>query len=72
MSKTSLKSFLASLFFVMLITSFSFAGDGHCPVVPPPPPGEGGRNSVQVIADDNSAEEIIKSLWEFIAQNSLF
>lgn len=69
MRKISFKSLVASLFFLVLLTSFSYAGEGHCPVVPPPPPPDEGGRGADVITDRYQFDEIIKGVWEFLALN---
>ena len=44
MRKSFFKLYLVTFLFILSLASFTFAGDGQCPVAPPPPPPEeGGR-----------------------------
>ena len=74
MKKSSLKLYFATFLFTMAMTSFTFAGDIHCPIAPPPPPDEDGRMVAPIIADTNSTAgdsyQFLSGFWEFLTQST--
>lgn len=71
MQKKLCKPFFASLFLSLMLTTFTFAGDVHCPVAPPPPPlPEEGRGSLPPVSDYSTLSHITKEVWNFLTENA--
>lgn len=73
MQKSFFKLYLATFLFILSLSSFSFAGDGQCPVAPPPPPLDGNQGAGGRIANPGPTEpltvgasQIIVNIWEFL------
>jgi hypothetical protein len=73
MQKSSLKLYFTTFIVMLSVTSFTFAGNGHCPDDPPPPADPGGRMAVQVVevkpALASTDSQILKNIWEFVTQS---
>ncbi len=73
MQKSSLKLYLSTFLLTLILASFGFAGDSHCPIAPPPP-DEDGRGSAPVVVNTNpsvgSSYQLIKSFWELLSQST--
>jgi hypothetical protein len=73
MQKRSLKLYFATSIFTLLLASFSFAGNGQCPLTEPPPEGD-GFTSAPVIANTNisveSTYQYLKGFWELFTQQT--
>jgi hypothetical protein len=67
MQKSSIKLYFATVLFTLTLASFTFAGDGQCPLVSPPPPVP-GHESTPVIVNTNptvgSSYQFLKRFWE--------
>ena len=73
MKKSSFKLFFGTFLLTLLLASFAFAGDDHCPIAPPPP-DEDGRGPVPVIVNTNPSEgssyQFLKGFWELLSQST--
>lgn len=71
MFNSFIKRIFATFAFALILGSFAYAGNDHCPVFPPPPPppGEGGRGVAQMTTDDSTIDQMIKGFWEFLGSD---
>jgi hypothetical protein len=74
MQKSSLKLYLVTFLFTLLLVSSAFAGDGQCPLTDPPPPPPGEGRGVSATDNTNPAETIgyqfLQGFWEILAQSA--
>ena len=71
MKKSTFKLYLATFVFTLTLTTFTFAGDGQCPIAPPPP----GRPDGEVVTVNTnpsvrSSYQFLKSFWDLLAQST--
>lgn len=71
MQKKSLRLYFSTFLLTLTLASFSFAGEGHCPIAPPPPDDD--QESGRVIANTNPSGgdiyQFLKGFWENLTQS---
>jgi hypothetical protein len=72
MKTNSFKLYFTTLLLTLTLASFTFAGDGQCPIAPPPPEGGGGMPPVVTNTNPSVADtyQFLKGFWESLAQNT--
>jgi hypothetical protein len=71
MQKSSFKLYFFTLVVTLSLASFTFAGEGQCPLLDPPKT-EGGRMSpvVNIPKQAESSSQFLKNFWDFITQST--
>lgn len=74
MQKSSLKLYFFTLLLTLSLTSFTFAGEVHCPFTDTPPPSDGDLVTAPVIVNTtpsvNGTYQFLKGFWEVLTQSS--
>jgi hypothetical protein len=72
MQKSSFKLYFFTLVVTLSLASFTFAGEGQCPLLDAPKT-EGGRISSPVVnipKPTESSSQFLKAFWDFITQST--